>query len=191
MYLTLVTLPFSLALSLGEQCRTEAECSHVSCPENDYVLECEQRQCTCTHSKSIISYWTRLSSIYDQRRSWSVLASVQSDPYILCSPSSHASIPEASVERLWPKSHYTHNGIRSSVLTLSNFVFSIRVKLRLFYQCQTSSFLSVSNFVFSISVKLRLFYQCHTSSFLSVSNFVFSIRVKRQKDGFRVMWITH
>jgi len=36
---------------MAEECRDTGDCQHVTCPENDYVLECHNRQCTCTHSK--------------------------------------------------------------------------------------------------------------------------------------------
>ncbi|XP_052784077.1 serine protease inhibitor Cvsi-2-like [Mya arenaria] len=39
-----------LALAYGEECQNVSGCTHVTCPENDYTLECHNRQCTCTHT---------------------------------------------------------------------------------------------------------------------------------------------
>ncbi|KAH3874974.1 serine protease inhibitor Cvsi-2-like [Dreissena polymorpha] len=41
---------FVLALAYTEECRSTADCGHVTCPENDYTLDCEHKQCTCTHT---------------------------------------------------------------------------------------------------------------------------------------------
>ncbi|XP_060559839.1 serine protease inhibitor Cvsi-2-like [Ruditapes philippinarum] len=37
------------ALISAEECRSTGDCGHVTCPEKDYVLDCHNRQCTCTH----------------------------------------------------------------------------------------------------------------------------------------------
>jgi len=50
------TLTLFEAIAMAEQCDRVSECSHVTCPENDYVLECTLKQCTCTHSKSAERY---------------------------------------------------------------------------------------------------------------------------------------
>ena len=39
------------AVISAEECRDTGDCTHVTCPENDYNLECHNRQCTCTHSE--------------------------------------------------------------------------------------------------------------------------------------------
>ena len=44
------TLTLFEAIAMAEQCDRVSECSHVTCLENDYVLECTNQQCTCTHS---------------------------------------------------------------------------------------------------------------------------------------------
>ncbi|KAL4222060.1 hypothetical protein ACF0H5_018102 [Mactra antiquata] len=40
---------------MAEECRDTNDCSHVTCPENDYVLECHNRQCTCSHTTATCS----------------------------------------------------------------------------------------------------------------------------------------
>ncbi|KAH3890476.1 serine protease inhibitor Cvsi-2-like [Dreissena polymorpha] len=44
----LVVLAFCAA-AMAEECRQDSECAHVTCPENDYRVDCYLRQCTCTH----------------------------------------------------------------------------------------------------------------------------------------------
>ncbi|KAH3890484.1 serine protease inhibitor Cvsi-2-like [Dreissena polymorpha] len=44
----LMVLGFCAAV-MAEQCRNIQDCGHVTCPENDYVLECHNYVCTCTH----------------------------------------------------------------------------------------------------------------------------------------------
>ncbi|XP_060584388.1 serine protease inhibitor Cvsi-2-like [Ruditapes philippinarum] len=41
-----------LALTSAEECRSVGDCDHVTCPENNYQLECHLRQCTCTQVSS-------------------------------------------------------------------------------------------------------------------------------------------
>ncbi|XP_060559838.1 serine protease inhibitor Cvsi-2-like [Ruditapes philippinarum] len=33
----------------AEQCSSNSACHHVTCPENDYNVECHLFSCTCTH----------------------------------------------------------------------------------------------------------------------------------------------
>ncbi|KAL4225926.1 hypothetical protein ACF0H5_013914 [Mactra antiquata] len=44
-----------LAIVKAEECHNAGECVHVSCPENDYSLDCHNRQCTCTHTSATCS----------------------------------------------------------------------------------------------------------------------------------------
>ncbi|XP_052814155.1 serine protease inhibitor Cvsi-2-like [Mya arenaria] len=38
-----------LALVNGENCQSSGDCSHVTCPNNDWIVACSQGQCTCNH----------------------------------------------------------------------------------------------------------------------------------------------
>ncbi|KAL4235929.1 hypothetical protein ACF0H5_004319 [Mactra antiquata] len=51
MKVAIFALAFVAALVIvqAEECRDTGDCQHVTCPENDYTLECHNRQCTCTH----------------------------------------------------------------------------------------------------------------------------------------------
>merc|ERR1711860_247193 len=40
------------AFAQAEMCRTISDCSHVTCSEADYKLECHNHQCTCTQTGS-------------------------------------------------------------------------------------------------------------------------------------------
>merc|ERR1711860_248832 len=57
MKLTVCALLFLgvLAIVRAENCGNTGDCSHVTCPENDYTLECHNHQCTCTHSTATCS----------------------------------------------------------------------------------------------------------------------------------------
>ncbi|XP_052782732.1 serine protease inhibitor Cvsi-2-like [Mya arenaria] len=60
--LSCVVVLACLALAYGEECRDTGDCSHVTCPENDYVLECHNRQCTCTHTTAMCTAATDCSA---------------------------------------------------------------------------------------------------------------------------------
>ncbi|KAH3880292.1 serine protease inhibitor Cvsi-2-like [Dreissena polymorpha] len=50
MKVAIVVFAVCIALAYAEECRDTGDCGHVTCPEQDYVLDCAHRQCTCTHT---------------------------------------------------------------------------------------------------------------------------------------------
>ncbi|KAL4222874.1 hypothetical protein ACF0H5_018914 [Mactra antiquata] len=63
MKVTIFALAFVAAVVMvqAEECLDTGDCSHVACPENDYVLECVHRQCTCTHTTATCALPTECS----------------------------------------------------------------------------------------------------------------------------------
>merc|ERR1712063_231375 len=57
----LVVLCAFVALSVAEKCTSPTQCTHVSCPENDYEVDCVRNECTCTHTSAACSAKTDCS----------------------------------------------------------------------------------------------------------------------------------
>ncbi|XP_060569351.1 serine protease inhibitor Cvsi-1-like isoform X2 [Ruditapes philippinarum] len=53
MYSTTVKIVVCVVLvsaAISEDCQVTSDCNHVTCPERDYVLTCDNRICSCVQS---------------------------------------------------------------------------------------------------------------------------------------------